>query len=315
MRLESPDDKVPRHIDRYLEPSEHSVIAVRRNPAILIPPTTTAVGGLLAAVAIGPVIQGNTSLEFTVWLLTGFLFAQLALASVNWFANYFVVTRQRLILISGALTTRIQTMPLPSINDMTLRRSYAGRLFGYGTFIFASHMTINYVPHPERLYRELRGLVSPRLPGPEPSRPPGHESPRPLGPESSRPPGPERNMAMEQVFADALRLPEREQFEPTEVAQWLQEGSDEQRITALALMQAKPDLRNFDSVLAAIKDPRSPFEQYHAMLLTGLMIGSLSVSDRQRLVAVIKQARHRFGSDTDRWLISDRILSDIDLKI
>jgi hypothetical protein len=33
------------------------------------------------------------------------------------------------------------------------------------------------------------------------------------------------------------------------------------------MMQAKPELRNFDSVLTAIKRARTPFEQYHALLL------------------------------------------------
>jgi hypothetical protein len=129
---------------------------------------------------------------------------------------------------------------------------------------------------------------------------------------SSMPPGPERTTAMEQVVADARRLAEREHFERSDVVQWLQDGSDEQRVTALAVMQAKPELRDLDSVLAAIKNPRSPFEQYHALLLANFMIASLNPRERQRLGEVVKQARRCFGNDTDRWMVSDQILLEID---
>jgi hypothetical protein len=129
---------------------------------------------------------------------------------------------------------------------------------------------------------------------------------------SSMPAGPERTMAMEQVVADAWRLAQQKHFERSDVVQWLQNGSDEQRVTALALMQAKPELRDFDSVLAAIKHSRSPFEQYHALLLATFMTSDLDPRERRRLVEAVKQARRRFGNDTDRWMVSDQILRKIE---
>ena len=82
-------------------------------------------------------------------------------------------------------------------------------------------------------------------------------------------------------------------------------------MTALAMMQAKPELRDFDLVLTAIKRSRTPFEQYHALLLADKMLDDLDADDKQRLVGVIKSVRgRRFRRDTDRWFLSERILDD-----
>lgn len=79
------------------------------------------------------------------------------------------------------------------------------------------------------------------------------------------------------------------------------------------MMQAKPELRDFDSVLTAIKRARTPFEQYHALLLADIMLGDLDAGEKQRLAGVVKGVRsRRFRHDTDRWLLSERILRRAD---
>jgi hypothetical protein len=126
---------------------------------------------------------------------------------------------------------------------------------------------------------------------------------------SSMPAGRERTMALEGVVAEARRLAAEQSFERGEVIQWLRSGSDEERITALAMMQAQPELRDFEAAVAAIRDSRSPFEQYHSMLLAEMMIGDLDEGQRQSLSGVILGARNlRFRRDTGRWLLSERIL-------
>jgi len=125
--------------------------------------------------------------------------------------------------------------------------------------------------------------------------------------------GPQRTRALEEVVARARRLAAEQPFEPAEVLHWLREGSEEERITALAMMQAKRELRNFDAALAAIKHPRSPFEQYHAMLLTAKMIDELDSAQRRRLAEAIKAERGlRFRRDRDRWRLSEDILRRVD---
>ena len=75
------------------------------------------------------------------------------------------------------------------------------------------------------------------------------------------------------------------------------------------MMQARPEWRNFDAVLAAVKDARSAFEQYHAMLLAEEMLDDLDAGQRQRLGEVIRGERGlRFRRDGYRWSLSERIL-------
>ncbi|MEU6260844.1 hypothetical protein [Streptomyces sp. NPDC047043] len=126
-------------------------------------------------------------------------------------------------------------------------------------------------------------------------------------------PGPERTRAMEEVVSRARRLSEDQPFEPAEVLRWLREGSDEERVTALAMMQANRELRNFEAAVAAIEHSHSPFEQYHAMLLTALMIDDLDATQLRRLAEIIKSQRGpRFRRDTDRWQLSEAILQRAD---
>jgi hypothetical protein len=122
-----------------------------------------------------------------------------------------------------------------------------------------------------------------------------------------------RTRAMQEVVSRARHLSEEQTFEPAEVLRWLREGSDEERVTALAMMQASRELRNFEAALATIDDSRSPFEQYHAMLLTAQMIDDLDEAEQRRLAEVIRsQQGFRFRRDTDRWRLSEDILRRVD---
>lgn len=123
--------------------------------------------------------------------------------------------------------------------------------------------------------------------------------------------GYERTNAMEQIVERAKVVAAEQSFSPKEVLRWLQEDSDDaERITALAMMQANRQLRNFEAVLAAIQRPRSPFEQYHALRLAADMITDLDTEQRQQLTEIIASQRKlpRFQRDTDRWLLSELIV-------
>lgn len=129
----------------------------------------------------------------------------------------------------------------------------------------------------------------------------------------SMPAGPQRTRAMEHLMATARLLASRPSFEATEIQRWLREGDDDQRITALAIMQARPDLRDLDGPLDAIEHSRSAFEQYHAMVLIEQMIGDLSPAHRRRVAEAVKAARGKhFDRGTDRWRLSGNILERIE---
>jgi hypothetical protein len=129
-------------------------------------------------------------------------------------------------------------------------------------------------------------------------------------------PGRERTVAMQRVVARARQLATEQQFERAEVARWLREGTDEERVTALAMMLSNPELRDFDPVLAAIRDSRSAFEQYHALLVAEKMLPDLDPHERGRLAGAIRAVRDlRFRRDSSRWDISERILADVELGL
>ncbi|MEV5987011.1 hypothetical protein AB0L85_18625 [Streptomyces sp. NPDC052051] len=128
--------------------------------------------------------------------------------------------------------------------------------------------------------------------------------------------GRERTRAMQEVVSRARHLSEEQTFEPAEVLRWLREGSDEERVTALAMMQASRALRNFEAVLDAVQYPHSPFEQYHAMLLAGQMIEDLDETELRRLTDAITALRgFRLRRDTDRWRLGEDILRRVEERM
>jgi hypothetical protein len=132
----------------------------------------------------------------------------------------------------------------------------------------------------------------------------------------SQPSGRERTMAMESVVADARKLANSNEVPREQVVAWLTDGAEEQRITALGMMQAKAELRDFAAVRAAIQHPASPFEQYHALALARAMIPDLSAGELNALAATVKGARGwKFKRDSVRWDLSEAILAEIDRRL
>ncbi|GAB3808794.1 hypothetical protein [Micromonospora zhanjiangensis] len=126
---------------------------------------------------------------------------------------------------------------------------------------------------------------------------------------SSMPSGAARTEAIDAVVSQARRLADVYSFEPEQVQRWLREGTDEERITALGLMQAQPALRDFELMLHVIRNSRSGSEQYHALRLADDMVDGLDEAKRTSLERTVREARGvRFGRGTSRWELSDRIL-------
>jgi uncharacterized membrane protein YdbT with pleckstrin-like domain len=86
---------------------------------------------------------------------------------LNWTVDYFVVTSERLLLTTGILTRRVNMMPMTKVTDMRFERSFAGRLLGYGEFIFESAgqdqalQNVDFLPYPEQLYLLICEILFP----------------------------------------------------------------------------------------------------------------------------------------------------------
>src|SRR5215470_19889045 len=158
----------PAGAAKYLLPNEDCVAMVRRHPAVLLPASAYAVGGLLAAFILSAtLLRGHTTLIWIVWGLWAVLMVRLIWQVINWAVDYFVITSKRILLTSGVFTRSVAMMPLTKVTDMSFRRSFAGRLLGYGEFVVESAgqdqalRTIDHIPYPEELYQRVCERIFP----------------------------------------------------------------------------------------------------------------------------------------------------------
>ena len=56
-----------------------------------------------------------------------------------WWIERIVITDKRVMLAEGIVTHNVGMMPLSKVTDLTFRRTFGGRLLGYGTLIVESH--------------------------------------------------------------------------------------------------------------------------------------------------------------------------------
>ena len=166
MRQPTPGARSPVAINKYLLPREVQVATVRQHPAVLIAPSLQALGGLLL-VGFLTVTFASGVLAAILWIAWLVLLLRLIWKVVNWSVDYFVVTSERLLLTTGLLTRRVNMMPLTKVTDMSFRRSFPGRLLGYGEFIVESAgqdqalRNVEFIPYPEQLYLLICGMLFP----------------------------------------------------------------------------------------------------------------------------------------------------------
>src|SRR5215468_9944439 len=160
------EERERAEVERYLLPNEEHVATVRRHPAVLIVPTAQAVIGLLVAFGLtATLLRGRGVLIWIVWGIWGVVMLRLIWEIINWAVDYFVITSKRILLTSGVFTRSVAMMPLTKVTDMSFRRSFAGRLLGYGEFVVESAgqdqalRTIDHIPYPEQLYLVVCGRI------------------------------------------------------------------------------------------------------------------------------------------------------------
>ncbi|MET1007533.1 MAG: PH domain-containing protein [Propionibacteriaceae bacterium] len=125
------------HVDQYLLVAEDEQIVdeVRRHPMAIFWPVTRLTLALLlffGALLVDPRIG---------WL---FILISIGLgAQAMWkilaqHMDRFVITNMRVFRVHGILAQNRATMPMSRILDITVEKPLAGRIFGYGHFVFES---------------------------------------------------------------------------------------------------------------------------------------------------------------------------------
>jgi uncharacterized membrane protein YdbT with pleckstrin-like domain len=158
----------PAAVSKYLLPREVQVATVRQHPAVLLAAGSQAVAGLLVAGLLSlTLFRHNHLLLAIVWIAWAVLLLRLIWKAINWAVDYFVITSQRLMLTTGLLTRKVAMMPMSKVTDMSFRRSFGGRLLGYGELIVESAGQnqaldrVPFIPYPEQLYLLVCGILFP----------------------------------------------------------------------------------------------------------------------------------------------------------
>ncbi len=168
MRLADTTSGAQAAVNRYLLPTERDLITVRQHPAVLAGPILTALAGLAAAAIVTPIISaGHQALVGFVWTAWGLLLLRAIFKVMSWSADYFAVTSERILMLTGIFNRRVAIIPFLLVNDFSFRRSVTGRFLGYGEFVVRYGardevlQRIQYIPYPEQLSTEIYGLLHP----------------------------------------------------------------------------------------------------------------------------------------------------------
>lgn len=170
---------------RYLLPDETAEIETRRHWMILTRPVLISMAVVAVALFVLSVNPYSMGLRNVVTLVIAAVVSYLGYQVVQWRMDRFVVTRRRVLLVSGVLTKRTAVMPLSKITDMTYEQTPLARVLRYGTFVFESagqDQALSRVTHlpggPRQLYLLISDLLFRNDPGRLRVPPPGYEPAR-----------------------------------------------------------------------------------------------------------------------------------------
>ena len=102
------------------------------------------------------------------WLMLIIAFALLLHAiwgALREHRDRFVITNMRVFRVNGVLTSNLATMPLHRILDITVKKTFLGRIFGFGHFVFESAAQeqglrdIRYVGHADERDKAIQRVV------------------------------------------------------------------------------------------------------------------------------------------------------------
>ena len=168
MRQPASSARGPVAVSKYLLPREVQVATVRQHPAVLMTAGLQTLAGLLIAGLLSATVLRHVHIALAViWIAWAVLLLRMIWKTVNWAVDYFVITTERLLLTTGLLTRKVAMMPLSKVTDMSFRRSFGGRLLGYGELIFESAGQnqaldrVEFIPYPEQLYLLVCGMLFP----------------------------------------------------------------------------------------------------------------------------------------------------------
>ena len=172
--------KMPGSVITYLMPDEEVFVGVRMHPIVILRQVVLIIAGLAGALLLTTGGTGSSGWHLVIWVLFLVLLVWAGRRIIDWRLTYFVITENRLILVTGVVSKSIGMMPLAKVTDMRLERSPLGRVFGYGKFVIESAgqeqalRDVPFVPYPQQLYLEILAMIFPKKPSGRPGDDPGN---------------------------------------------------------------------------------------------------------------------------------------------
>ena len=155
----------PREIDEYLLPTERRVIRVRMHWAVMAKNLVTTGLFLLLMIIAQSHLPTSALVDNLTFYLSLAAVLRFTLQTILWWIERIVITDKRVMLAEGVVTLNVGMMPLSKVTDLTFRRTFGGRMLGYGTLIVESAgqiqalNKIRYMPRPEEIYEALSELI------------------------------------------------------------------------------------------------------------------------------------------------------------
>jgi uncharacterized membrane protein YdbT with pleckstrin-like domain len=84
------------------------------------------------------------------------LIVRVVVKFAGWVVAFFVVSSERMLLVTGTLIRAVNTISISSVTHLAVQRSFGGRLLGYGSLIIEyggqdqKVERIEYLPPPGR---------------------------------------------------------------------------------------------------------------------------------------------------------------------
>ena len=154
------DPDIRKHLLR--DEGEVIVDEVHHHWVVYLQPVLEALLGVLLLVSVGYV---DLDLGWVPMLLALAIWAHAGWKALASHRDRFVVTNMRVFRVNGVLTTKLATMPLTRILDITVAKPLHGRMLGFGHFVFESAAqeqglrVIRYVGRPDERDLAIQRVV------------------------------------------------------------------------------------------------------------------------------------------------------------
>jgi hypothetical protein len=157
-------------IERLLQDDEELLYLARKHPSVLYRDILVFLMAALLGAIAGFVFDpgsGNDVVDRIAGVAVAVVALRTGLRVARWGAEKVALTQRRLIVTSGVVRRRVTTIPLKRMRDVTLERSFWGRVQRYGDVIceVGEHgvIEVRHIAKVKGFYRDLvEALQGPR---------------------------------------------------------------------------------------------------------------------------------------------------------